>query len=162
MARRLVAGVAALLLFAEAVGFVLVNHVLATVADRQSMSIAEMDSDVMVAGTYVMGAAMGGYLLCCGLALLAAALRDRAPGRFGRVLLISCAVAHGVLGALAVGLVGWHGFAFMATVLVLDLLALTLYGKRGPGREAPADPAGGAGPEQGGPVADRLPPPATA
>ncbi|MGG8406729.1 hypothetical protein ACM614_08985 [Streptomyces sp. 12297] len=132
MARRLVAGLAALLLFAEAVGFVLVNHVLATVADRQSMSIADVDADVMVTATYVMGAAMGGFLLCAGVVLLVAVLRDRGPGRVARALLIGCAVTHAVLGAIAVGLVGWGGFAFMVLVLVLVVLTLTLYGKRGP------------------------------
>ena len=40
------------------------------------------------------------------------ALRDRPPGRFGKILLIVCAVLHGVLGALVVGLVGWPAFAF--------------------------------------------------
>ncbi|MER7763896.1 hypothetical protein [Streptomyces sp. NPDC097619] len=129
MARRLVAGLAALLLFGEALGFVLVNHVLGTVARRQSMSIAGTNPDLMVTGTYVLGAVMGVFLACCAVVLALTGLRDRAPGRAARILLIVCVVVHVVLGALAVGLVGWGGFAFMALVLTLLMLSLTLYGK---------------------------------
>ena len=49
----------------------------------------------------------GLYFALCGVVALLVALRDRAPGAFGRVLLISAAVVHGLLGAFAGGLVGW-------------------------------------------------------
>ena len=48
MVRRPVAFVTAIVLFVEAVGIVIVNGVLATVAGNQSMSLAGMDPDAMV------------------------------------------------------------------------------------------------------------------
>ncbi|MFD7442257.1 hypothetical protein [Streptomyces sp. NPDC059909] len=144
VARRPVAVVAALVLFLEAVGIVVINGILATVVDNQSMSLDGLDPDVMSAGTWVMGGVFGAYLAACGLVLLLAGLRDRAPGRFARVLLIVCAVVHGVLGALCVGLVGWSAFGFMMVVLGLIVLTLLAYGKREkaePKGQAPADGA---------------------
>ncbi|MGW1411331.1 hypothetical protein [Streptomyces sp. NPDC002403] len=145
--RRPVAFVAALVLFAEAVGVVLINGILATVVKNQDMSLAGMDPAVMSNGTWVMGGVFGLYLLLCGLLLLLAGIRDRAPGRFARVVLILCAVVHGVLGALVVGLVGWTAFAFLMVVLGLIVLTLVAYGTRSdePGDE-PADDAGASAP----------------
>ncbi|MEU9318050.1 hypothetical protein [Streptomyces sp. NPDC048295] len=141
--RRPVAFVAALVLFAEAVGVVLINGILATVVKNQDMSLAGMDPAVMSSGTWVMGGVFGLYLLLCGLLLLLAGIRDRAPGRFARVVLILCAVVHGVLGALVVGLVGWTAFAFLMVVLGLIVLTLVAYGTRS---DEPGDePAGDAG-----------------
>ncbi|WP_175420799.1 hypothetical protein [Streptomyces griseus] len=145
MVRRSVAGVTALVLFGEAAGIVLVHVVLARVVDNQSMSLAGMDPGVMATGTRVTGGLFGLLLLLCGLIPLLAAVRDRAPGRFGRIALIGCAVAHGVLGALAVGLVGWAAFAFMMAVLALLVLTLLAYERREP-------EAGGAGAEAGAPA----------
>ncbi|MEV6654239.1 hypothetical protein [Streptomyces sp. NPDC051219] len=130
MARRPVAVVAAIVLFGEAVGLAFVHWILGRVVDSQSMSMAGLDSNVMSASTWVLGGVMGLFLAGCGLVLLLAGLRDRAPGRFGRILLISCAITHGVLGALTVGLVGWSAFAFMMVVLGLVVLSLLAYGKR--------------------------------
>ncbi|MEU1483226.1 hypothetical protein [Streptomyces sp. NPDC005752] len=132
MVRRPVAFVTAIVLFAEAVGIVLVNGVLATVADNQSMSLAGMDPDAMVTGTWVMGGVSGVLLVLCGLIPLLAGIRDRSPGRFGRITLIACAVVHGVLGALAVGLIGWAAFAFLMVVLALIVLTLVAYERPGP------------------------------
>jgi len=125
--RRPVAFVTAVVLFVEAVGIVAVNGVLATVAGNQSMSLAGMDPDAMVTGTWVMGGASGVLLVLCGLIPLLAGIRDRAPGRFGRIALIACAVVHGVLGALAVGLIGWTAFGFLMAVLALIVLTLVMY-----------------------------------
>ncbi|MGW2562523.1 hypothetical protein ACWCXB_25370 [Streptomyces sp. NPDC001514] len=142
VARRPVAVVAALVLFLEAVGIVAINGILATVVDNQSMSLDGLDPDVMSTSTWVMGGVFGAYLAACGLILLLAGLRDRAPGRFARVLLIVCAVVNGVLGALCVGLVGWSAFAFMMVVLGLIVLSLVAYGdyeKSEPDGRAPTD-----------------------
>ncbi|MFJ7197377.1 MULTISPECIES: hypothetical protein [unclassified Streptomyces] len=148
--RRPVAFVAALVLFAEAVGVVLINGILATVVRNQDMSLAGMDPAVMSGGTWVMGGVFGLYLLLCGLLLLLAGIRDRAPGRFARVVLILCAVVHGVLGALVVGLVGWTAFAFLMVVLGLIVLTLVAYGTRS---DEPGDePAGDAGASAPAPV----------
>ncbi|MGP3754612.1 MULTISPECIES: hypothetical protein [unclassified Streptomyces] len=130
--RRPVAFVTAIVLFVEAVGIVLVNGVLATVADNQSMSLAGMDPDAMVTGTWVMGGVSGALLVLCGLIPLLAGIRDRGPGRLGRIALIACAVVHGVLGALAVGLIGWAAFAFLMVVLALIVLTLVAFDRREP------------------------------
>lgn len=139
MVRRPVAFVAAIVLFVEAVGVVLVNGVLATVVKNQDMSLAGTDPEVVSDGTWVMGGVFGLYLVLCGLLLLVAGVRDRAPGRLARIVLIVCAVVHGVLGALTVGLVGWAAFAVLMVVLGLIVLTLVAYG-------APSDePADGTG-----------------
>lgn len=126
--RRPVAIVTALVLFGEAVGIVLVNAVLATVAENQNMSLAGLDPDAMSAGTWVMGGVCGVLLVLCGVIALLAGARDRAPGRFGRTALTGCAVVHGVLGAVTVGLVGWAAFTFMMLVPALLVLTLLAYG----------------------------------
>ncbi|MFD9221120.1 hypothetical protein ACFWDI_14160 [Streptomyces sp. NPDC060064] len=150
MARRPVAVVAAIVLLVEAVGIVLINGILATFVDKQDMSLADLDPDAMVTGTWVMGGVFGLFLAACGVVLLLTGLRNRAPGRFGRILLISCAIMHGVLGALTVGLVGWDAFAFMMVVLGLIVLTLVAYGRReqAPVEDAPA-PTNGAAPTNG-------------
>ncbi|WP_406252460.1 hypothetical protein OH786_12300 [Streptomyces atratus] len=148
--RRPVAFVTALVLFAEAVGIVLINGILATVVKNQDMSLAGMDPAVMSNGTWAMGGVFGLYLLLCGLLLLLAGIRDRAPGRFARIVLILCAVVHGVLGALTVGLVGWTAFAILMVVLGLIVLTLVAYGTRSD--EPAGEPAAGAGASAPAPV----------
>ncbi|MDT0432726.1 MULTISPECIES: hypothetical protein [Streptomyces] len=145
MVRRTVAVVTAIVLFGEAVGIVLVNAVLASVVDNQQMSLAGMDPGAMSTGTWVLGVLSGVLLVLCGLIPLVAAVRDRAPGRLARITLIGCAVVHGVLGALAVGLVGWAAFAVMMAVLALLVWTLVSYGPRVPGSEPGGRGEGGAG-----------------
>ncbi|MFE0582702.1 hypothetical protein [Streptomyces sp. NPDC058874] len=145
MVRRLVAGLAAIVLVAEAAVLVLVHIVLGRTTANQSMSIAGSDPDVMSKATYAMGAGMGAFLLLCAVLAALAALRDRPPGRFARVVLVAAAVTHGMLGVLAVGLVGWAAFATLMLILCLLVLVLTLY---------PASRQG----DGGGPVEDAPPP----
>ncbi|MDP5314301.1 hypothetical protein P8A21_25135 [Streptomyces poriferorum] len=140
--RRPVAFIAALVLFAEAVGIVIINVVLGTVVKNQDMSLAGTDPGVMSKGTWVLGGVSGLFLVLCGVLLLVAGIRDRAPGRAARIVLIGCAVVHGVLGALTVGLVGWAAFALMMVVLGLIVLTLVAYGP------ADGEPAAGAESEQ--------------
>lgn len=147
--RRPVAFVAAIVLFGEAAGMVLVNGILATVVDNQEMSLAGLDPAAMSAGAWVMGGVAGLYLVLCGLVLLLTGIRDRAPGRVGRAALIGCAVVHGVLGALTVGLIGWAAFVFMMVVLGLIVLTLVAYGN-GSGTSSPNEKGGGA--EEGAPA----------
>ncbi|ARF66350.1 MULTISPECIES: hypothetical protein [Streptomyces] len=132
--RRGVAIVTALVLFGEAVGIVLINAALATITENQNMSLAGMDPEAMTTGTWVMGGVSGLLLVLCGVIALLAGVRDRSPGRLGRIVLIGCAVVHGVLGAVTVGLIGWSAFAFMMAVLALLVLTLLAYGP-----ETPAD-----------------------
>jgi hypothetical protein len=149
VARRPVAVVAAIVLLVEAVGIVVINGILATFVDKQDMSLADLDPDAMVTGTWVMGGVFGLYLAACGVVALLAGLRDRAPGRFARILLISCAITHGVLGALTVGLVGWDAFAFMMVVLGLIVLTLVAYGRERPAVEDAPAATDGAAPTNG-------------
>lgn len=130
MARRPIALTTAAVLFVEAVGVVLLHSVLAAVLENQRMSLAGLDPDAMIAGTWAMGGAFGAYLLACAVVLARVGVRDRAPGRWARILLISCAITHGVLGALVVGLVGWPAFAVLMAVLGLVVLSLIAYGER--------------------------------
>ncbi|MFE6780418.1 hypothetical protein [Streptomyces sp. NPDC057702] len=125
MARRAVAAVAAVVLVIEAAVIALLHWILGLVVDHQDMSLADLDPGAMTLATWVAGGLVGLYLLGCGVALSRMAVRDLPPGRFARVLLITCAVTHGLLGAFSVGLVGWAAFAF--TMVVLGLIVLSLF-----------------------------------
>ncbi|MBQ1094612.1 hypothetical protein KBY55_00490 [Streptomyces sp. b94] len=153
--RRPVAWIVAVVLFAEAVGVAALNWFLGTVVDRQDMSLAGLDPDMMSVSSKIGGVVFGLYFALCGLVALLVALRDRAPAGLGRVLLISAAVVHGVLGAFTWGLVGWHAFLFMILALALIVLLLMTY-------DAREEPAAGQRPEEGkgGDGAPVSPPPA--
>ncbi|MFJ2257706.1 hypothetical protein ACIOKD_05060 [Streptomyces sp. NPDC087844] len=127
MVRRPVAWVTAIVLFAEAVGIALVNWFMGVVVDRQDMSLAGLDPDVMSTSSKVAGLVFGLYFALCGFTALRVGLRDRAPAGLGRILLISAAVVHALLGAFTVGLVGWGAFAFMMVVLGLIVLIFMTY-----------------------------------
>ncbi|MFI8926325.1 hypothetical protein ACIG3E_01400 [Streptomyces sp. NPDC053474] len=124
MARRPVAWAGAVVLWAEAAGIAFLNWFLGLVVDKQKMSLAGLDPHAMTVATWLAGAVLGLYLALCGFLLARTAVLDRAPGGFGHAVLISAAVVHALLGAFAVGLVGWLAFAF--TMLVLGLVVLTL------------------------------------
>lgn len=127
MARRPVALVAAIVLVLEAFGIAFVNLILGKVADNQNMSLAGLRPSAISTGSWIAGGVFGVYLLLCAFFPLRAGITDRGPGRFGRILLITCAVVHGVLGALTLGLVGWPAFAAMIVVLGLIVLTLVAY-----------------------------------
>lgn len=139
--RRTGAAVAGAALLVEAVGLAVVHFILGSVVDRQDMSLAGLDSGVMSGSTRGAGVAIGLYLLCCGAVSLSVAVRDRAPGRAGRILLVSCAVLHAVLAAVAVGLVGWAAFAGLMVVFGLIVLTLTGEGAAAGQAEGGAEPA---------------------
>ncbi|MFF0433306.1 hypothetical protein ACFYU9_13900 [Streptomyces sp. NPDC004327] len=138
MARRPIAIVTALVLFLEAPGIVAINAVMARFVRGQSMSLNGLDPELMYRGTWGLGLGSGALLLLCGLVPLVAAIRDRRPGRAGRILLIGCAVVHGVLGAVAVGLLGWAAFAFLMLVVGLIVLTLVAYGEGAADRKTAA------------------------
>lgn len=159
MLRRPVAVVTALVLLAEAAGVVVVNMILATVAENQNMSLAGLEPGAMSTGARVMGGVSAALLVIVALTALTAAIRDRSPGRTGRFALIATAVVHGVIGALTVGLVGWYAFAVMMAVLALLVGTLIAYGPErragGPGVVGPGlDGPGADGPDFDGPRAD--------
>ncbi|MGX6749573.1 hypothetical protein ACM562_19870 [Streptomyces xantholiticus] len=140
---------AALVLLVEAVGIVVLNGIMATFVDAQQMSLDGLDPDVMVTAMWGLGIGTGLLLALAAVLLLVVAVRDRAPGRLTRILLIGLAVVHGVLGALTVGLVGWNAFAFMMVVLGLLVAALIVYGEERAADE-PAEPTEPTEPAAGG------------
>ncbi|WP_371527570.1 hypothetical protein OG302_16950 [Streptomyces sp. NBC_01283] len=155
MARRPVAWVGAIVLLVEAVGIAMLNWFLGLVVNKQDMSLAGLDPHAMSVSTWIAGGLFGLYLALCAFIMLRAAILDRAPGRFGRLLLISAAVVHALLGAFSVGLVGWPAFAFMMVVLGLIVLTLVAYDRK-PDEVADAPrtgtgAAGGGAPENGAP-----------
>ncbi|MEU6468967.1 hypothetical protein ACFXJM_06755 [Streptomyces massasporeus] len=143
MIRRPVAWVVAVVLFAEAFGLAALNWFLGVVVDRQDMSLAGLDPHMMSVSSKIGGIVFGLYFALCGLVALLVALRDRPPAGLGRVLLISAAVVHGLLGAFTWGLVGWTAFLFMVLVLALIVLLLMTYDR--PAEPADAAPEGGKG-----------------
>lgn len=155
MARRPVAWVGAIVLLVEAVGIALLNWFLGLVVNKQDMSLAGLDPHAMSVATWIAGGVFGLYLALCAAVMARSAIRDRAPGRVGRLLLISAAVVHALLGAFSVGLVGWPAFAFMMVVLGLIVLTLVAYDKKPVGAlDAPRGSngtAGGGAPENGAP-----------
>ncbi|MFF5572767.1 hypothetical protein [Streptomyces luteogriseus] len=143
MIRRPVAWIVAVVLFAEAFGLAALNWFLGVVVDRQDMSLAGLDPHMMSVSSKIGGIVFGLYFALCGLVALLVALRDRPPAGFGRVLLISAAVVHGLLGAFTWGLVGPPAFLFMVLVLALIVLLLMTYDP--PAEPADAAPEGGKG-----------------
>ncbi|MEV6191625.1 hypothetical protein AB0M19_04415 [Streptomyces sp. NPDC051920] len=149
MVRRPLVWVAAIVLFVEAIGIALLNWFLGVVVDRQDMSMAGLDSDVMARSSKIGGLVFGLYFLACAVSALLVALRQRPPGVFGRVLLISAAVVHVLLGAFTVGLVGWGAFTFMMVVLALIVFTLLAYDGRETGPVDAAPETGGTGDGEG-------------
>nr|WP_190058424.1 DUF308 domain-containing protein [Streptomyces echinoruber] len=153
MVRRPVALVVALVLYVEAFGVAVLNWTLGTLVDRQHMSLAGLEPGRMAAASKGSGIVFGLYFVLCGVVALLVAVRDRRPAGFGRILLISAAVVHGLLGAFAWGLVGWPAFLFMMAVLALIVLLLMTYDPEpGPEAGAPAQEPGG--PQDAGPADD--------
>jgi hypothetical protein len=149
-----VAWVVAVVLLAEALGIAAVNWFLGVVVDRQKMSLAGLDPDVMSTSSKIGGVVFGLYFALCALVALLVAIRDRAPAGFGRILLISAAVVHGLLGAFAWGLVGWTAFLFMVVVLGLIVLVLMTYDRA----DGPEQAASAGGADEGGDPAARTEP----
>ncbi|MFE4701879.1 hypothetical protein ACFRIC_32920 [Streptomyces sp. NPDC056738] len=133
----------------EAIGIALLNWFLGVVVDRQDMSMAGLDSDMMARSSKIGGLVFGLYFLACAVSALLVALRQRPPGVFGRVLLISAAVVHALLGAFTVGLVGWGAFTFMMMVLALIVFTLLAYDGRETGPVDAAPETGGTGDGEG-------------
>ncbi|WP_431782818.1 hypothetical protein [Streptomyces chumphonensis] len=140
--RRPVAAATAVVLILEGLGLVAVHWVLSLFVRGQSMSLDGLDPDHTVWGVRAAGLALGGFVALCGVLVLLTAVRDRPPGRAARGALIGCAVTHGVLGAVALGLVGWGAFVALMAALAFVVLNLLSY---------PAPPSAGTGPVSGGP-----------
>ena len=122
--------VSAVVLAVEAVVFVLLNVFLGMVVDQQEMSLAGIEPRATTLSAWIAGAVFGAYLLLNAGLLARAALTDRPPRGFWRIVLISCAVVHGLLGAFSLGIVGWPAFAVMMVSLALIVWSLTWYSER--------------------------------
>jgi MFS family permease len=125
--RRGIAAATAVVLVLEALTIAFVNWILGLVVRHQEMSLAGLRPSAMAAGSWVAGGIFALFLIGCAVLVARIALRDRMPGRFGRIVLIVCAVVNGVLGAAVVGLVGWYAFALAMVVLALLVGTLLLY-----------------------------------
>lgn len=148
--RRGIAVGTAVVLVLEGLVIAFVNWILGLAVRHQSMSLAGLDPNAMAVGSWVGGALFGLFLVVCAVLLVRIARRDAMTGRLSRIVLIVCAVVHGVVGALVVGLVGWY--AFVVLMLILGGLVGTLL------MYAPEDQPSDQPRESGG----ELPPPATA
>jgi hypothetical protein len=138
--RRPVAWVTAIVLFVEAIGIALVNWFMGVVVDRQDMSLAGLDPDVMSMSSKVAGLLFGLYFALCGVVALRVGPARPRPAGLGRILLFSAAVVHALLGAFTVGLVGWGAFAFMMVVLGLIVLIFMTYDRQGGAAASDAGP----------------------
>ena len=118
---------AAVVVFGAAVLLGLLHWILGLVADRQEMSVGGVSTTTISLSAWVGGAVLALFLLLCGALLVRVSVTDRPPRRLARVALVGSAVLHAVLGALAVGLVGWPAFAGLMVVFALIVLTLTLY-----------------------------------
>ena len=148
MIRRPVAWVVAVVLFVEGLGVAMLNWLMGNLVDAQNMSLAGLDPDAMSMSSKIGGVVFGLYFVLCALVALLVAVRDRQPAGLGRVLLISAAVVHGLLGAVAWSLIGRPQFLFMIVMLGLIVLVLVTYdGQRGPVAAEPRDAQGPGGPE---------------
>ncbi|MFJ9628640.1 hypothetical protein ACIRU8_13180 [Streptomyces sp. NPDC101175] len=134
------AWILAVVLFVEAFAVAALNWFLGIVADRQNMSLAGIDPDAMSVSSKAGGVVFGLYFLLCAVVALLVAVRDRAPAGLGRILLISVAVVHGLLGAFAWAMVeDKAAFVFMVVVLGLVVLLLMTYDRlEGPSDATPA------------------------
>jgi hypothetical protein len=148
--------VAAIVLFVEALGIALFNWYLGMLVDGQNMSMAGLDSDLMSRSSKIGGLVFGVYFGACAVSALLVALRERPPGLLGRVLLISAAVVHALLGAFTVGMVGWSAFVFMMVVFGLIVFTLLAYDRReaGPVDAAPQGADSGDGEGEGADAAE--------
>ncbi|MFJ1583347.1 hypothetical protein ACIOC1_08525 [Streptomyces sp. NPDC088197] len=153
--RRGIAVGTAVVLVLEALTIAFVNWILGLAVRHQSMSLAGLDSDAMAIGSWVGGALFGLFLILCAVLVVRIVRRDEMTGRFARIVLIVCAVVHGVVGALVVGLIGWYAFVLMMVILGGLVATLLMYAPEDRPREAAeSGTANGNGGE--------LPPPATA
>jgi MFS family permease len=121
----------------EALAIAFVNWILGLAVRHQKMSLGGLDPDAMAAGSWAGGGIFALFLIACAVLVARIALHDRMSGRVGRIVLIVCAVVHGVLGAIVVGLVGWYAFVVLMLVLGLLVGTLLLYAPEDRG-DAPA------------------------
>lgn len=148
--RRGIAIGTAVVLVLEALAIALVNWILGLAVQHQKMSMGGLSHDAMATGSWVAGGVFGVFLVLCAVLVARIAWLERITGAFSRIVLVVCAVVHGVVGALVVGLVGWPAFFLMMVILGLLVATLLMY--------APEEqPAASVGPTAGLPDDAELP-----
>lgn len=161
--RRGIAVGTAVVLVLEALTIAFVNWILGLAVRHQSMSLGGLDSDAMAVGSWVGGALFGLFLILCAVLVIRIARRDEMTGRVSRIVLIVCAVVHGVVGAVVVGLVGWYAFVVMMVILAGLVATLLMYAPEDrPGNATGNGNADAGGNTGGNGSSAELPPPATA
>jgi hypothetical protein len=151
--RRAAPAATAVVLLLHALTTAFVAWILGLSVRDQRMSLGGLSSDAMALGSWAGGGLFAVFLVVCAILAARIAIRDRTAGPAGRTALIVCAVAHGVVGALVVGLVGWYAFAWTMAVLALLVGTLVLYAPedtgRAPAAATPADRPEGPAPGPG-------------
>ncbi|SEO90363.1 hypothetical protein SAMN05216267_105332 [Actinacidiphila rubida] len=125
--RRGMAAATAVVLVVEGLAIAFLNWLLGLIVQKQEMSMGGISHTSMAVGSWVAGGLFGLFLVVCAALALRIALRDRMAGRLGRIVLIVCAVVHGVVGAVVIGLVGWAAFVGMMVILGLLVGTLLIY-----------------------------------
>ncbi|HEY5835574.1 hypothetical protein [Streptomyces sp.] len=142
--RRGVAVGAAVVLVLEALTIAFVNWIMGLAVRHQEMSLAGLDPDAMAAGSWAGGGLFALFLVGCAVLVARIGMRDRMAGRVGRIVLIVCAVVHGVAGAVVVGPVGWYAFVLLMVILALLVGTLVMYTPEEEGTSVAGAPAAGA------------------
>jgi len=152
--RRWTAGAAAVLLAVEGLVLALFGLVLGDAVTSQNMSFGGLAPRAMALGAWVGLGLLAALLLLVAGVCARMAVRDRSMGRPTRILLILCAVVHGVLAAVLLALSGVVPFLELTVVLALLVLLLLMPPATGP------DPVSAPQVRRGPPPAGALPTPA--
>lgn len=113
-----------LLLVLEALFFAGVGLLLGLAVRDQHMSLGGLSSDAMAGGAWIGMGLLAAFLVVVALVLARTAWSGAAMGRPTRILLIVCAVLHGVLAAVLLALSGV--VAFLAMLVMVALLVFVL------------------------------------
>jgi hypothetical protein len=113
-----------LLLALEALFFAGVGLLLGLAVRVQNMSLGGLSPGAMAVGAWVGMGLLAAFLLVVAVVLARTAWSGGAMGRPTRILLIVCAVLHGVLAAVLLALNGV--VAFVAMLVMVGLLVMVL------------------------------------
>jgi hypothetical protein len=113
-----------LLLVLEALFFAGVGLLLGLAVRDQNMSLGGLSPGAMASGAWVGMGLLAAFLVVVALVLARTARSGGAMGRPTRILLIVCAVLHGVLAAVLLALSGV--VAFLTMLVTVGLLVLVL------------------------------------
>ncbi|MEY9849290.1 hypothetical protein [Streptacidiphilus sp. MAP5-3] len=157
--RRWTAVATLVLLVLEAGVSAVVALVVGKAADYQHMSLGGVPTSAMASSAYVGFGLIALFLLLVAALLLRVALRDVAPTKVERIVLILAAVLHGLLAAVLLALSGVWVFVPLAVTLTLLVLILFIPsdGPRQPSAREPSPTLPPSLPPQGGPSAPAAP-----